>query len=222
MQQFVSHHLVHRFNFERKLRTKCSSEGHPQQVASVDLSFCRCKTMDDVLCIPELLEHILFHLTPSDQLNCRGVCLNFRNTIDRSPRIRKAMFRDADLQNANPRALPYRINCISFCLSTRCEKTILKIYVFPRYDKNVRLAELSFLKSLLIAQPPPKWAKISTQCSCAHIRLPEWFRASSEWLNLGEVLHMVKEYGRCSNCDYTLWEIAAELPCNGHPSVEQD
>lgn len=175
--------------------------------------------MKDLLSIPELLEHILFYLTPSDQLQCRGVSLTFRDIIDRSPRIRMAMFRDADLDNVNPAALPYRIKYVSFCLSTRREKSILTIYTFPRHDENILLAETSFLKSLLVAQPPPKHATISTQCACARVQDPQFFGASNKWLRVGDIFHMIKEYGRCPSCNHTLWEVTAELTNSGSLSV---
>ncbi|KAK3704416.1 hypothetical protein LTR37_013839 [Vermiconidia calcicola] len=125
---------------------------------------CRRKIepVSRVLNTPELLEHILAQMLPSDLLlRAQLVCKGFRDAIDSSVRLRRLLYREPDFNRIGVEPLPYQL----------CGKPPLPSpgYLFSGYrlcNRNrpclmaVRiknwdiLAQHDSARGLLIAQPP--------------------------------------------------------------------
>ena len=139
----------------------------------------------------ELFERILAKLRPSDLLHAQSVCKGFRDVIVKSPTISRAMFRrpisdkergPAELAGLRLKAPPYRIRhiclsnvtrtAITFFIDQSCPANIIRLagdtICCPAdtsfYECSLRPS--SALRSILLAQPPPKYARIRQRCKC--------------------------------------------------------
>ena len=180
-----------------------------------------------VFATAELLEAILVWLSPIQQLRVRAVCRVFRNAIDASPSIRKAMLRDADMTIQRPIASPFITILDGVDSETRWSEheAILAITFKERcLEESSMLRTNSFLKALAIAQPPPKYAVVSYNCAtcadclqlgrmiasqipsishCGSCGLQESIRtrvqASHSWFDFGDAIEATK-YAPCCQC----------------------
>jgi hypothetical protein len=164
---------------------------------------------------PELLEWILASLPPFELLRVRGSCKYFREVIDSSPKIRRAMCRRGALKTPELTLPPYGIRGVACGIrQVRGKPRISACIDGASYSTVYRshLRKSTILHSVFLAQPPPKLAVLYRDCECVvrQRKSPGERIHASTGLTFGHMFRTMESMGRCTQCNgFSLWRMEA-------------
>jgi hypothetical protein len=165
---------------------------------------------------PELLEWILTSLSAFELLPLRGVCKYFREMVDSSPKIRRAMFRREALKTTELTLPPYGVRGVACQIQqVRGKPRISACIDEASYSTVYRshLRKSSVLQSVLLAQPPPKLAVLYRDCKCVvkQRKSPHTPIQAETGLTFGHMFRTMVSMGRCTQCDgFSVWRLEAK------------
>jgi hypothetical protein len=164
---------------------------------------------------PELVEWILASLPSFDLLRVRGSCKYFRQIIDDSPKIRRAMCRQGALKTTELTLPPYGIRGVACGIHQVRGKPRISVCIDGASYSTVYRSHLrkpTILHSVLLAQPSPKLAVLYRDCECVvRERKSPYTRIHADTgLTFGHMFRTMDSMGRCARCDgFSLWRMEA-------------
>ena len=169
----------------------------------------------EVFNLPELVEWILASLPAFDLLRTRGSCKYFRQIIDSSPKIRRAMFRRGSLKTTELILPPYGVRGVACQIrQVRGEPRISARIDKASYCTVYRhIRESWILQSVLLAQPPLKLAVLYRDCKCVlrQRKSPYQTIRAETGLTFGHMFRTMASMGWCTQCDdFSLWRMEAK------------
>lgn len=152
--------------------------------------------------IVELLEVVLDHLTPIEQLRARTVSKSFQRVIEESPIL--TVKRSQQSASNGPLMLPpYNIRGMRLTLSRArgipSVSAVLDMGLHSRLYRRVLRRSL-MLRKILISQPPPFRMRLSADCRCRSPR--SWLVERTTGITFGDVFSAVDTLkgSSCRDC----------------------